>query len=76
MAANKTFSGSGAGDIQFGRPVGHLLVAVTTATIDISFDQGDTSITLPVGFHSFPVGNTKEITISGSGGWQIVGIQA
>ena len=78
MASNQHFSGTGGfeGDLDFGRAIGHILVNVTSATITLSFDQGSNAITLPTGFHSFPVGPTTLVRVGGTGSWEIVGIQA
>lgn len=76
MAANTVFTGTGAGEIIVTRPIGHLVVNVTTATIEISFDGQDSALIIPVGFHDFPVGITKSITIGGAGQWEILTVQS
>ena len=75
MASNLHFGGTAGQGIFFDRAIGHLLVNVTTATITLSFDQGANAITLPIGFHSFPVGTINQITIGGAGVWELVAIQ-
>lgn len=77
MASNLTYTGTNSAAINFGRAVGHILfTADTGATLSLSFDNGTTSINIPVGFHSFPVGLITSIDIIGAGTWQLVAIQS
>lgn len=76
MASNLVFSGSGPDELVFTRAIGHLVLHVTTASIELSFDGGDTALTVPTGFYDFPVGIMKVLTIGGTGTWSILAIQA
>lgn len=76
MAANLMYAGTGGEEIDFGRPVGHIIVNVVTSTISMSFDQGNNYITIPVGFHDFPIGPCTSLNIGGTGSWQLVAVQS
>lgn len=77
MASNTCSSGTADKTITFSRPVGHLNISVATGvTFLFSIDLGVTFITLPVGFHSFPVGQVTEVQIKANGAWQLVGVQS
>jgi len=77
MASNTCFSGTSNDNVTFSRPIGHLNIFVAAGvTFAFSIDEGETFITLPAGFHSFPVGPVIEIHIQSSGAWQIIGVQS
>ena len=77
MAANYHLAGSVGTGHTFPKPVNHLNIYVDTGvTFTISFDNGTTYITVPVGLYSMPVGIVKNILVTSTGAFSIVGVQA
>ena len=60
----------------FDKPVGHLNITVEAGVVfTISFDNGTTFLTVPVGFNSIPVGPVNSITVVSDGAFSLVGVQ-
>lgn len=77
MAVNIHASGTTDGTIEFDRPVGYLNVFVGSGvTFSLSLDLGENYITLPAGFHNFPIGPVSEVQVQANGAWQLVATQA
>jgi hypothetical protein len=77
MAANTFFDGTTDDTAVFDRPVNHLLIFVSTGTtFSFSLDRGESFMTLPAGFHSFPIGAVSEVHVQSTGAWQLIGEQA
>ena len=77
MPANIVTSGTGDDTIVYDKPVGYLSIFVASGvTFEFSLDKGTTYITLPDGFHSFPIGSVTEIHIAADGEWQILAVRA
>ena len=76
MSSNTCFSGATDDTVTFSRPIGHLNISVAAgAAFSFSIDLGVTFITLPAGFHSFPVRPVTEVQVKSSGAWQLIGVQ-
>ena len=76
MANNYFASGSADYTVGFERPVGYLNVFVSASTtFSISVD-GSNYMTLPSGFHTFPVGLLYTVYVQANGAWQIIGVAA
>ncbi len=76
MAGNYHASGSTDATLNFDRPIMHLNITVNTGvTFTISLDQNEHQLTLPAGFHSFPVNPVTVVSISSSGAWSLVALQ-
>lgn len=77
MAANHHIEGTTGSGYIFPKPVNHLNIYVASGvTFTISFDNGNNSITVPAGLFSMPVGITTRITVTSTGAYSIVGVQA
>lgn len=66
------FNGSGAERLRFARPINRLLVTVDGSTT-ISFDDGDTYMTLVSGTYMWDLGVVRDI-LFGAGTWSGCGI--
>jgi len=76
MAANYFSSGTTDKTITFNKAVSYLNIFVGSGvTFSFSLDTIN-YMTLPAGFHSFPVGLIKEVRVTSSGAWQLIGVQA
>lgn len=77
MAANIFAGGTTDGTIEFDRAVAHLNVFVASGvTFSISLDSGANYLSLPAGFHSFPIGPVFEARVQSTGAWQLIAVQA
>lgn len=78
MAANTFASGTTSGaEVKFDRPINHLNIHVETGVnFSFSLDSGQNYMGLPVGFHSFKVGNVSKVIVAADGAWQLIGVQA
>jgi hypothetical protein len=76
MPANVFANGSADDTVVFDKPIGHLNVSVSSGTtFAISVDR-ENYLSLPEGFHSFPVGAITEVRIQSDGDWQLIAVQA
>lgn len=76
MAANYFSSGSADKTITFQKAVSHLNIFVATGvTFSFSLDTIN-YMTVPAGFYTFPVGLVKEVRVTSTGAWQLIGVQA
>ena len=77
MAANIFANGSIDDTVEFDRAVGHLNITVATGvTFAFSLDNGTNFMSLPAGFHSFPIGAVYEVRVQANGEWEMIAIQA
>ena len=77
MAANTTYTGSTDDTLTFDKPIGHVVVSVSSGTtFALSIDKGTSYMTVPAGLHDFRIGAITEIRVQSDGAWQLIGIQA
>lgn len=77
MPGNYHAGGTADDTIVFDKPIGHLNINVgASVTFSISLDKGENYMTLPSGFHQFPVSPISEIRIQSSGAWQLIAVQS
>jgi len=76
MASNLQFVGDTDDTINTDKPIGHILLHVSTGTtFSLSLDKGQTYMEIPAGFHNFPIGLTTDLRIRADGEWQLTTIQ-
>lgn len=74
MPSNLTFTGTGYGEIDFGREIVNILhISVQNDPIEISLDGKQHYMTLKVGAHTLEISVVSRLYIRGNGDWQVMG---